>query len=231
VWPKRVPPLSPEQREIQEDWIKFWLEEVSARHGWFERFNKGYADRSRMNGCRTLEVGPGRGGYLRFEDLATQDYYAIELREDLAAVIRRDFPSVTTIVGDCQDRLPFDDGFFDRVVMLHVLEHLPDLPSALDEVRRVLKLDGRLSVVIPCEGGLLYSIGRRFTSKRAFERRYGVAYEWHIRSDHLNRPEEILAEIRHRFRILDRTFFPCRVPVVHLNLMIGITATAVPDTA
>ncbi len=40
--------------------------------------------------------------------------------------------------------IPFDAGLFDAVVANHMLYHVPDLPKALGEIRRVLKTDGRL---------------------------------------------------------------------------------------
>lgn len=39
--------------------------------------------------------------------------------------------------------LPFPDGSFDVVIANHMLYHVPDLPMALREVRRVLRADGR----------------------------------------------------------------------------------------
>ena len=44
---------------------------------------------------------------------------------------------------DAQD-IPFDDDAFDAVVANHMLYHVPDIPKALAEVRRVLKPGGRL---------------------------------------------------------------------------------------
>ena len=40
------------------------------------------------------------------------------------------------------ERLPFADGSFDAVVAADVLEHLPDLPAAVDELARVLAPGG-----------------------------------------------------------------------------------------
>jgi ubiquinone/menaquinone biosynthesis C-methylase UbiE len=37
--------------------------------------------------------------------------------------------------------MPFEDGYFDRVIAIHVLEHLPDLPRALREISRLMKKD------------------------------------------------------------------------------------------
>lgn len=46
-------------------------------------------------------------------------------------------------------QLPFADNCFDAVICSEVLEHIPDYQTALDEIRRVLKPDGYLSVSVP----------------------------------------------------------------------------------
>ena len=119
-------------------------------------------------------------------------------------------------------RLPWDDDSFDRVLAIHVLEHLYNLPAALEKIARVLRPGGVFCVVIPCEGGRLYSLGRRFTTKRMFEKRYKTPYEWMIRQEHCNTAREVLAELDRHFQLRTRRFFPLRVPAVDLNLVIGL---------
>jgi SAM-dependent methyltransferase len=221
-WPKRVPELTEEQRRIQNDWMRYYHERLPDDHARIERFSHEYAARSAGPG-RTLDIGAGLGEHLAYEDLPSQEYHAVELREEMAKVIRRDHPSVVTVVADCQRRLPYDDATFDRAVAIHVLEHLPDLPAALSEIRRLLKVGGVLSVVIPCEGGFGYSLGRRVTTKRAFERRYKTSYKWHIESDHVNSAREVIHELYRQFAVTSSTYFPARVPLVDLNLIIGLT--------
>ena len=174
-------------------------------------------------GQRTLEIGAGLGAHLRYEDLEHQDYYAVELLDALAKGLSERFPDVTTLVADCQQRLPFEDGFFDRVLAIHVLEHLPDLPAALDEVARLLAPEGQFVAVIPCEGGATYSLARRLTAKRLFEREFGRDYDWFIRSEHINVPWEIEGELEKRFHVADVRHFPLRIPLVSVNLIIGFT--------
>lgn len=47
------------------------------------------------------------------------------------------------------DELPFEADRFDVVTMLAVLEHLEDEQPILQEIRRVLKPDGRLILTVP----------------------------------------------------------------------------------
>jgi SAM-dependent methyltransferase len=59
-----------------------------------------------------------------------------------------DAPATGFVKGDAY-RLPFPDGAFDVVICSEVLEHLPDYPRAVAEIRRVLKPGGRLCVSVP----------------------------------------------------------------------------------
>jgi SAM-dependent methyltransferase len=223
VWPKKRCQLTPEQQLTLEDWYAYWLGLLPTQFSGVVRFNNEYPLRTYHPGARTLEIGAGTGEHLLCENTTQQEYFALELRLNLAEKIRRDFPQVHTIVGDCERRLDLPDASIDRVIAIHVLEHLANLPAALDEIRRTLKRDGSFSVVIPCEGGTAYSLGRRFSSQRIFEKRYKQSYDWLISYEHINRADEIVAELRKRFRVSHRTFWPLALPSVHANLILGMT--------
>src|SRR5947209_14806661 len=199
VWPKVIPPLSPEQQAINNDFVRYWHEVLPSRYGVIDRFNHRYPVRVARPGFRrTLEIGAGLGEHLAYENLTPEQeagYYALELRENMSQRLAERFPRVNTVTGDCQQRLAFPEGFFDRALAIHVLEHLPNLPAALGEVYRVLdKEQGQFVVVIPCEGGLAYGLARRLSAQRIFEKRYKQSYRWFIEREHINLPREILRE-------------------------------------
>jgi SAM-dependent methyltransferase len=227
-WPKTFPPLTAEQEAIRDDFMRHWHEVLPRRFGVVERFNHGDVVKHAPAGfARTLEVGAGLGEHLEYERLDPSQrasYVALELRENMASEIARRHPGVQTCVGDCQKRLDFPDGHFDRVVAVHVLEHLPDLPAAVRELRRVCDpRRGVLQIVIPCEGGLAYSLARRISAQRIFERRYRQPYRWLIEREHVNRPAEILEELAPSFAVERRAFFPLPIPSIELNLAIGLS--------
>jgi SAM-dependent methyltransferase len=223
VWPKRLPEFTQEEKRIRDAFMARWLDVLPRRAALIERFNHGYPLQSGSSDGRTLEIGAGLGAHLEYENLEAQDYYALELRQELASELQSKHPRVTALVADCQDRLPFDNRFFDRVLAIHVLEHLPNLPAALDEISRVLALDGCFSAVIPCEGGMMYSLARRVSAKRLFEREFGRDYDWYIRSEHINLPWEILMALHEKFVVKDSRYYPFRVRSVNSNLVIGLT--------
>jgi len=224
-WPKIRPALNDEQRRVWEDWYEHFLNHLYT--GKFDRvhqFNHHYALRSAAAGGKTLEIGPGTGAHLDFEDArGMSEYVGVELRATFSDQIAAKHPNARLVVGDCQQRLNFPDGYFDRVLAIHVLEHLENLPAALTEIRRVLRPGGLFSVVIPTEGGFGYWLGRRVSVQRIFEKRYGQPYAPFIAHEHVNSAREVLAETAPLFRIIHRQFFPLRVPLVDANLVIGLT--------
>lgn len=234
AWPKILPELTPEQKRISDDFVHYWHEVLPKRFSIVENFNHNYVVRNAPPDFRrTLEIGAGVGEHLFYERLTSKqesDYYALELRENMAADIRIRFPRVQTIVGDCQERLNFEDGYFDRILAVHVLEHLPNLPAAVEEMYRLSdKSRGVFSVVIPCEGSLAYSLARRLSAQRIFEKRYKQSYRWFIEREHINKPEEIMAELRRLFTIVRRSYFPLGVPLIFCNLCIGLTLRPTPQ--
>jgi len=141
-WPKTLPPLTAEQARINDEFMRLWHEVLPRRFGIVETFNHNFPVRHSPAGFRTtLEIGAGLGEHLNYEKLSPEqekNYHALELRENMAEKIRENFPRVQTIVGDCQARLDFPDGHFDRILAVHVLEHLPNLPACIRECYRLL---------------------------------------------------------------------------------------------
>lgn len=227
-WPKIIPLESAERRAQSDAFMERWHELLPERFGLLERFNHGHPARSAPAGFRrTLELGAGRGEHLDRERLTPEQrrgYHMLELRDGMCRIIRERHPDAIVIQGDCQRRLDFPDGHFDRVLAIHVLEHLPDLPAAVREAWRLCdKARGVLHVVIPCEGGLAYGLARRVSAQRVYESAFGVSYLHHIEREHINEPREVLEELAPYFEVVEREFFPLQVPSVHLNLVIGLT--------
>lgn len=226
-WPKVFPPLTPEQEAVSNDFMRLWHEELPRKYQFVDSFGHNFVARTApASFLRTLEIGAGLGEHLAYESLSAEQeagYHALDLRPNMIEGLARRFPRVMGVVGDCQARLDFPDGHFDRIIAIHVLEHLPDLPAALAELRRLLAPGGRFSVVIPCEGGLAYSLARRISAQRLFEKRYKQSYAWFIEREHVNRPDEIFEELARHFRIEGSRHFPFPVPLVFCNLCIGLS--------
>ena len=220
-WPKDVPDLSPEQQAALDAWYVVWLERYN-RNAVLERFNYGFpASLPLPRACRTLHIGPGTGVHLAYEDLSAQDYHVLELREEFCAKLTERLAADRVHCGNIEQRQPFADGAFDRVVAIHVLEHLRDLPAALAEIDRLLAAGGAFDVVLPCEGGFAYSFLRAVTTKRLFEKRFKIPYEPIIRSEHVSQLWEIKDELLKRFSVERARHFPLPLPIDTINVFVG----------
>lgn len=76
-----------------------------------------------------------------------------DLSEDYIARARRAVPAALFTAGPADD-VPYPTGFFDGVLLLDVLEHVPDEQTVIDEVARVLRPGGRLVLTVPNRGAL-----------------------------------------------------------------------------
>jgi SAM-dependent methyltransferase len=115
-----------------------------------------------------LDVGCGTG--LMLELLGRQHrVVGTDLRgEGLRELAERD-PTAWLVRADAT-MLPFRDEVFDLVLLLDVLEHLPD-GVVLAEVRRVLRPGGLLAVTVPALPGLWSGRDRAAGHLRRYTRR------------------------------------------------------------
>jgi ubiquinone/menaquinone biosynthesis C-methylase UbiE len=101
-------------------------------------------------GMKVLDVGCGRGEILRHCARLGADAYGIDyavVAVHLSREIVRNTtgaPGSTGVAQADAKRLPFANGYFDRVLMFDVVEHLYpwELHEALVEIRRVMKPGG-----------------------------------------------------------------------------------------
>jgi phosphatidylethanolamine/phosphatidyl-N-methylethanolamine N-methyltransferase len=73
-------------------------------------------------------------------------------------------------VQDAQN-LKYEDGSFDRVISTCLLHHLDFPEKALLEWRRVVKDQGKISVLVPSDPGFLYRAARKLGSELKVKRK------------------------------------------------------------
>lgn len=221
-WPKRPPELTPVQIQAREAYMRLWHEQLPSKYAAIEKFNHGYpASLPIKAGWKTLEIGAGLGEHAKYENLKDQDYHFLEYRKEFCDEIKKRYPSANVHCADIHDRTPFSDASFDRVVAVHVLEHLVHLPNALKEIDRVLKSDGVLDIVIPCEGGMAHTFGRKISAERLFRKEFKMDFKPIHKNEHVSTFEEIMGELDAAFKVENSSFFPTKIPYFHLNFCAG----------
>jgi SAM-dependent methyltransferase len=123
---------------------------VDEHHWWYRgrrRVIRAELDRLPLPaGARVLDAGCGSGRTL-VELVDYGEVSGIELNTD-AAKLASDRGLGEVHVGRLEE-LPWDDGTFDLITCLDVIEHVPDDITALRELRRVGRPGGWLLVTAP----------------------------------------------------------------------------------
>jgi SAM-dependent methyltransferase len=190
-----------------------------AGHRLIDRWARAYADKV------VVEIGCGHGHHLRYGGNDYHHYIGLDIEYKFLCTLRERFSGTRVVNGDAY-ALPFRDQSVDCVLSVYCFEHLRRLPESLAEIQRVLKPEGELLVGLPAEGGFLYGLGRRLTSKPYMERKYGMDYDAIVHWEHWNTAWDVVRALEREFGILqERAFIPFRLPTVHANVIVCLRAT------
>jgi SAM-dependent methyltransferase len=111
-------------------------------------------------GRRVLDWGCGSGfncAWLRQQGQAAE-VAGFDCSADAITLARRAYPDVVFSVADaCDPTLELRSGRWDRILSCEVLEHVPDMPAFLANLRRHLGPDGIAFVSTP--NRLVFSLG------------------------------------------------------------------------
>lgn len=124
------------------DLERFYRERVSWRNPGEEKMRlRRAAALARVEpAASVLDIGARDAGLRRFLPPSIR-YQGIDIAPE--------FASEHVLVRDISGGLPFGDSAFDHVFMLEVLEHVPQPFQTLQEVHRVLRRGGVLTVSVP----------------------------------------------------------------------------------
>jgi ubiquinone/menaquinone biosynthesis C-methylase UbiE len=138
---------------------------------------------------RVLEIGVGSGLNLPFYRSSAKEILALEPAPQLISMARRKVSGIkapVTFIEGSAESIPLENGCADTVVTTWTLCTIPQAPTALAEMRRVLKPGGRLLFV---EHGLSPDAG-----VRKWQNLLTPAWRRLAGGCHLNRPISALIE-------------------------------------
>jgi SAM-dependent methyltransferase len=126
------------------------VKEDEERRGYFQRRLDRLEQRlgEAHQGARLLEVGCGSGVLLQEAVSRGWRAEAIELSVELAAMARKNNPTVTITTGDIQNQEPSGTPF-DAIISLDVLEHVHTPMTMIENCRELLQPGGLLMLQTP----------------------------------------------------------------------------------
>jgi len=108
---------------------------------------------------KVLDVGSGTGIVLEKVNLLPENYFGLDISDNMLKISRNKFPKYHFIKGDMSN-MPFEDNSFDSVISLfgsfsYSFNHL----KTVQEIERVLKPNGKFFIM---------SCGRKYHSRKNY---------------------------------------------------------------
>ena len=177
----------------------------------------------RFNMCfpRVLEVGAGTGEHIKYVRHGFEEYILSDLDQETLRVAEKKLSGVhdgkLKYESQKAESLTYADNSFDRLIAIHVLEHIHQPHIVLREWYRVLKSGGVLSILIPTDPGLAWRLGRNMGPRRNALAK-GIEYDYVMAREHVNSCNNLIALLRHYFPESNEHWWPLLVPSIDLNL-------------
>ena len=175
-----------------------------------------------LNKAKVLEVGPGFEPHIKFKKLNYSEYHCLEVN-DSPELIKYYEENFTNVFFKCHDgeELDYSDNSFDRIIISHALEHILDPENFINEMMRVLRPGGVISIALPCDNGFFWRLGR-FILKKLYHKRKGVSeidYDYIMAKEHVNTIFQLRSIFKKKYLIEEQKFIPFYFKSPDLNLI------------
>ena len=122
--------------------------------------------------------------------------------------------------------LPYKDNSFDRIIISHCLEHILSPEDFLNEMMRVLKVGGVLSISLPTDPGFAWRLGRLFVGLFKVNKTYNLSFdefEYLNATEHVNSIFNLISIIRYNYKnSIEEHFYPLKIKSSDLNLIYNV---------
>jgi len=113
--------------------------------------------------------------------------------------------------------LSFPSYALDQVVAAHILEHIPQPINALKEWFRVARDGGLISIVLPCDRGMLWRFGRKLGPRNSGVK-MEIDHDYWMAREHVNSIFNLVSLISYYFPYRHDSWFPSRIACPDVNL-------------
>lgn len=200
-------------RGYSHDWhykgLIGWLQ--VAGHRLIGKWARAYQDQV------VIDIGCGRGAHLEHGGNRYGCYVGVDEDLDCLIELRKRYPGTPVVVADA-GALPLASERGDCLLSVYCLEHVRSLRLALAEMERILRPGGAVLIGLPAEGSLAVDIGRKLTSQRYMERKFGLDWLALVAYEHCNDFAKVVSMLSERFVVEAQRFIPFAfLPWLHAN--------------
>jgi len=171
-----------------------------------------------------LEVGPGSEPHFRYIKKEVTNYYSVEVSDFAINELKK--LGIENIVKYDGKKLPFENNFFDRIIISHVLEHINYPEEFIFEMMSKLKKGGILSISLPTDPGFLWRISRSIFKLLKFKKTINITsieYDYINALEHVNSIYNLRAIIQYHYKKNSQeTYVPFKIKIANLNLFYNV---------
>jgi ubiquinone/menaquinone biosynthesis C-methylase UbiE len=174
------------------------------------------------NNIEILEIGGGVTPHINFLKHSYKNYYSIDIDEndELENFYKNNYSEIKYQKFNGVN-IPFENNFFDRIVISHCLEHILNPEKFLFEMLRVCKPEGIISIALPTDPGFFWRLGRFFIKKFIQKKTHKLTdldYDYVNAIEHVNSIFNLRIIIKKKFNIKSEIFYPINLKCIDLNL-------------
>ena len=176
---------------------------------------------------KILEIGAGTAPHLPYIKHKFQHYYVAETSDFAIDYLKK--AGLEKVIKYDGKNLPFDESFFDRIIISHVLEHVNNPEEFIMEMMSKLKKGGILSISLPTDPGLLWRASRnmiKILSLNRSQKLSDMEYDYVNSIEHINSIFNLRNIIKYHYRNnIQETFLPFRIRFPDINLYYNVHIT------
>ena len=175
---------------------------------------------------KILEIGPGPHPHFKYISHHFKKYYILEKTIKVLKQYKKLNYDNIIIKTYKSNKIPFQNNFFDRIIMSHVLEHIINPEEFIFDVMSKLKKGGVLSIALPTDPGLLWRSGRMFSKIFSINSTLNISpekYDYINAKDHVNSIYSLYSIIRYHYKKkLIEQYLPFGIKFFDLNLFYNV---------
>lgn len=175
---------------------------------------------------KILEVGAGSAPHIKYLSHSYNEYHIVEVSNYASEVFQDISNEKIKFKKYDGKKLPYNDEFFDRIIISHCLEHILSPEEFIFEMMSKLKKGGVLSIALPTDPGIAWRLGRMFIKFFSIKKTYNISgeeYEYINATEHVNSIFNLLSIIRYNFKDnVEERFYPLKIKSPDLNLFCNL---------
>ena len=157
------------------------------------KYGNNLVKKEQLKQDKILEIGAGRGEFYEYIEKNFQSYLMTDIsdwgKNHILELGKKD-PRIKFEQQNIED-IKYEDNYFDRIIVSCVIAHVTEPFKALEEVRRVTKPGGVISIFISTDPSILLRIARKVFTERKMKN-LSIPYKLLNSIQHRNTPTSIL---------------------------------------